>query len=185
MLVNLLVEGPLDVAVGRVLLRHTRNEVGNIYGQEGRGYIEAKIEGFNKFAEHAPILAIVDLDSDSCAPDLISKVLPSPSSGMIFRVAVRTIESWLLADRSAIARFLSISPAIIPPQPEALPRPKDKLLSLARRSRKHRSLVQLGASVGPRYTTEMISYIESFWSIERAKDNSDSLKRCLRNLQAI
>jgi hypothetical protein len=48
------------------------------------------------------------------------------------RVAVREVESWVLADRRRIANFLSAPLNSIPMDPEQLDDPKMALLTLAR-----------------------------------------------------
>ncbi len=62
--------------------------------------------------------------------------MPDPAPYMCFRVAVREVEAWLLADREQIARFLSIARSRVPQSPETLDNPKQRLVELARHSRR-------------------------------------------------
>lgn len=55
---------------------------------------------------------------------------------MCFRIAVREVEAWLLADAEQAAGFLAVPLARIPAEPETLPDPKATLIALAGRSRK-------------------------------------------------
>ena len=76
-------------------------------------------------------LVFVDLDSVDCAPALLhdwfsfntnsSIALPER---LIFRVAVREIESWIMADRSNLAGYLRIPIDNFPLAPDDLDDPK-------------------------------------------------------------
>src|SRR3954471_10845125 len=100
------VEGPLDEAVVRRLAHEAGLSVGAVYGKNGKGRIRRQLHGYNNAAQHNPWLVLVDLDQENCAADLRNLWLPEPASFMCFRVAVRAVESWLLADRERIAEFL-------------------------------------------------------------------------------
>ncbi|MCS7168176.1 MAG: hypothetical protein RMI91_03400 [Gemmatales bacterium] len=66
----------------------------------------------------------MDLDRDaSCAPALRKRYLAQLAPYLCFRVAVRAIEAWLLADAPNLARFLHVCPNLIPPDPESLSDP--------------------------------------------------------------
>lgn len=56
MYLNALVEGSLDEAVARRLIRDTGHQFGVCYGKRGIGYVRQKIQGFNKAAISMPIL---------------------------------------------------------------------------------------------------------------------------------
>jgi hypothetical protein len=107
---------------------------------------------------------------------------------MCFRVVVRAIESWLLADRARIARYLGVSKAIVPDDPDALDNPKQHLINLARRSRRRAILDEIvprqtsGRIVGPLYTSwviEFASNLEGGWRPRVAAERSQSLRRCI------
>lgn len=136
---------------------------------------------YNQAARHQVVLGLVDLEQESCAVTALKKRFPrglSTSFGL--RIAVRMLESWLLADREGIARFLGISPALVPSQPDEIIHPKRALVQLARRSRNRalrESLVpgSSGAVVGPEYVITMRHFIETDWSVERGRGVSCSL----------
>ena len=52
----------------------------------------------------------------------------------LFRIAVREVEAWLIADREALAGFLKIKIMHVPYKPEELVDPKRVLLELATRA---------------------------------------------------
>ena len=83
-------------------------------------------------------LTLVDFmdTGHSCPPDVVAQWLPRAEPGMLFRVVVRELESWLLADRENFADFLGISITKPPDQPEQINDPKQQLVNLARCSRK-------------------------------------------------
>ena len=130
------VEGSVDEAVLLRLAEVVGGTIGPVYGRRGKQYIRGRIAGFNQAAWQEPWLVLVDLDNYDCAPLLLGDWLPSPASHMLLRVAVREVESWLLADRQAMAGFLAVSTALMPRAPEALADPKLELVNLAKRSRR-------------------------------------------------
>ena len=134
----------------------------------------------------------MDLDSDyECAPLLRSAWLPEPTSGLCFRVAVREVEAWLIADVGPIAGFLSVEPTKITGTPEELPDPKLEIVNLARQS--HRRAIRedmvprsgSGRDVGPAFASRLIEYVQSAWRPEVAAKHSGSLKRALRRLSRL
>ena len=91
--------------------------------------------------------------------------LPNPAAHMCFRIAVRAVEAWLLADRERIAQLLKITIAHVPQNPDELNDPKQQLINLARGSRLHTIRSDLapregsGRPVGPLYTARMIQFV--------------------------
>ena len=149
--VNLLVEGILDEAVARRLVTEVGCVPGVSFGKQGFGYIRRKVTGFNASAEQVPLLALVDFADTrlECPPDVVRRWLPNPRSLMVFRVVVREIESWLLADRQGIARFLGIGVSKVPQEPEALRDPKEELVGLAKSSGNRRLRDALAPAPAP------------------------------------
>jgi hypothetical protein len=104
--VNVLVEGSTDEPVAKRLLKHSGLEVGIVYGRKGKPDLLRRLPNYNQAAQFAPWFIVVDLDTDSqCPSQALSKWLPDPSIGMRFRIAVRAIEAWLLADKENMAQF--------------------------------------------------------------------------------
>lgn len=191
--VNILVEGNLDAAVGVRLVGAVGLEPGTVFGLKGYGYIKEKIAGFNKAAHTVPYLALTDFMDTKlpCPPEVIATWLEHPQELMVFRVVVREIESWLLADQANLSAFLGVPRAKLPSLPERVDDPKQLLVNLARRSSKssiQRLLVPPeGASgtEGPGYTSELVRFVESDWDIAAARDNATSLERCILALEAL
>lgn len=193
MRVNLLVEGYVDEAVGRRLLDVCGHEAGATYGKKGWTYIQQKVQAFDKSCAAQGLLTLVDsMDTGlDCAPSIIRAWIPRRSHKHIFRLVTREIESWILADREAIASFLGVSLAKIPHHPELLPDPKQALINLARGSRRKAirdALVPVqgySASEGPLYSSEMGKFVAETWRPEEATANAASLEKCIARLREL
>lgn len=190
--VSAAVEGRLDEAVVGRLIRHVGGRPGTVYGKKGKAFLRDRIRGYNNAAQHAPWLVLVDLDMDGdCAVPLRTTWLPRVASRMCFRVAVRAVEAWLLADARSLATFVGVARNEVPVDPEGLPNPKQAMVNLARRSR--RSAIQQdmvprqgsGRDVGPAYTSRLVEYAQYRWQPDIAALRADSLRRaveCVRRL---
>lgn len=186
------VEGTLDEFVLRRVVQAVGGRLGRVYGRQGKGFLLTRLAGFNEAARLTPWIVLVDLDQDcDCAPACVARWLPDPAEGLHLRVAVRAIESWLLADRDTLAPYLGIGRSHFPDDPDGLDDPKAALVALARGSRRRaiaRDMVPRqgsGRSVGPRYTSRMIDYVtatEGGWRPGVAASASDSLARTLARL---
>jgi len=186
---NAAVEGSVDEAILRRLVSHVGGGLGATYGKRGKQHLRVRLAGYNSAAEHAPWIALVDLDDDyDCAPPLRQEWLPNPARWMCFRVAVREVEAWLIADHEGIAKYLSLSRAIVPRTSEDLVDPKRTMVDLARRSRRRdirEGMVPSagsGRGVGPTYSSSLIEFALEHWSPQRAQDRADSLRRCIERL---
>ena len=134
---------------------------------------------------HSPWLVLVDLDADAdCVPPACTEWLPEPAPQMCFRVVVREVETWLLADRQHLARFWGVSAARLPRSLEELDDPKGTVVTLARQSR-HRAIREdmvprpgSGKAVGPAYASRLIEFAKTSWRPDVAEARSDSLRRC-------
>ncbi|RLF63060.1 MAG: hypothetical protein DRN33_04790, partial [Thermoplasmata archaeon] len=113
--INAAVEGIVDEAVVKRMIDFVGGTPGRVFGKEGKPLLRKKIEGYNNAARRSPWVVLVDLDHDEeCAPLLRNEWLPQPASKMCFRIAVREVEAWLLADRKGIASFLGVSQSAVP-----------------------------------------------------------------------
>lgn len=191
-LVDICVEGLTDEAVVKRIVEHVGLIPGTVYGYKGKRYLLQKLPAYNRAAQFSPWITVVDLDQDAdCAPNFIRDTLPAAGQGMRLRVAVRAVESWLMADDHHLAAFLGISSSLIPANPDAEPNPKVTLVNLAQRSRRKAIRLDMvprpgsGASVGPGYVSRIIEFVTSSntpWRIDVAAAHSDSLRRCIAAL---
>lgn len=187
--VSAAVEGMTDEAMAHRLVHACGGRGARVHVKGGAGPLLNRLRGYNQAALHSPWLVLTDLDkSFPCAGDLVRTWLPGPSAGMCLRVAVRSIEAWVLADRVACARFLGVAQKRIAPEPESLLDPKGFIVDLARSSTKRDIRLGLvpplrsGRRVGPVYASELAGFIAELWDPHRAADRSPSLARCLNRL---
>lgn len=130
------VEGVTDEPVLRRIIEERGAAVHRVQVQHGKSNLRRALPGYNAAARRSPWLVLVDLDQEPCAGGLASDWLPAPSAGMVFRVVVREIEAWLLADAERFAHVFGVKRSAIPVAPDAIPDPRDRLLSLVAGSRK-------------------------------------------------
>lgn len=186
------VEGTVDEAVVRRLVRHVGAIPGDVYGKNGKESVRRRIQGYNNAAQHSPWIVVVDLDRDAdCAPLLRAEWLPVPAPFLCFRIAVREVEAWLMADRQRIASFLRVPHDRIPLHPESLDDPKETMVNLARQSRSRELRVDMvprpgsGRSIGPAYSSRLIEFAADEWRPEVAAEPSDSLRRAIQCLERL
>jgi hypothetical protein len=190
--ISVAVEGLVDEAVVRRLIVLAGASPGPVYGKQGKAFLRQRIDGYNDAAQHAPWIVHVDLDSDyGCAPPLRNSWLAQLSQHLCFRVAVRAVEAWLLADAERVADFASVALAKVPRTPETLSDPKGAMVALARASRRRDIREDMvprigsGRSVGPAYASRLIEFASSSWRPLVAAKQAESLKRaidCLKRL---
>jgi hypothetical protein len=116
------------------------------------------------------------------------KLLDGPiPAGLLLAIAVREVEAWLLPDSTSFRRFFSVGR--IEGSPESIGEPKERLVSLARSSRKRRvreGVVPTGtARVGDLYNAILLDFIKSSWKVERARRWAPSLERFVQRLSAL
>jgi hypothetical protein len=191
--INLVSEDELSSAViGKILAGscHTYR-IGFRYTSGGFGWIKKRIDGLNKAAKGMPYFVLTDLDTCECAPVLVKQWLGVPKHpNLLFRVAVREVEAWLLGCRESFASFLGVPESRIPANVEGIPNPKELVVNLARRSRKRTIRVDIApqdgstAKVGPDYNGRLMSYVERHWDPAIAKEYSPSLQKAIEVIDA-
>ena len=186
------VEGIVDEAVLRRLIAHAGGQTGTVYGKNGKPALREKIKGYNNAARFTPWVVLVDLDNDAdCAPSMRNGWVPVPAPNLCFRIAVREVEAWLMADRQTLARYLSVKAGNVPVKPEQLERPKDAMVNLARGSRRRdvRSDIvpreNSGRRVGPAYASRLVEYIQERWRPDVAAEHAESLHRAINCLMTL
>ncbi len=191
--VVLVVEDELSEVVMRRLVRDYAGHlvIDRVFRPRGCGQIKVRMPQFRQACLALPHIVLTDLDRYPCAPALLSDWdadgLPD---SLLFRVAVKEVEAWLLADRSGIADFLGVPPVKVPANPELEADPKRTLLNLARKSRKKRLaeglLPPLGSAspIGPLYNISLGEFVAGNWDVGNAIDNAASLARAVTRISS-
>jgi hypothetical protein len=186
------VEGITDEAVAGKLISHVGARLGTVHGRQGKSHLKQRLSGYNHAARHAPWFMLVDLDRDAdCVPPIRQEWLPHPSPMACFRVAVREIEAWLMADAEALAAYLGVASNRIPDQPETLVDPKAVMVELARFARRKAIRDDMvprtgsGRAVGPAYSSRLVEYVADCWRPDVAATHADSLARAIRALRRL
>lgn len=191
---TVVVEGMLDEAVVRRLAADTGLGVERVLGHKGKDYIRTHLLGLSRAARGSPILVLCDLDDEfPCAAALKAKWLAgsSPPETFALRICVREVESWLLADREALADVLRVSKRVLPDSPDDVAKPKARLLEVAARSSDRsvridfRSVSGMPSRPGPGYQSRLGDFVARRWSPARARARSKSLDSCLKALDRL
>ncbi len=190
--VSLIAEGPLDEQVLRRLIVQSAPhlQAGVCYGKKGRDWMNINLAKYNQAAQAWPFVSLADLEKDECPPALLQLWFPQGiHTNMRPRIAVRMVESWLLADREALSQFLGISEHHIPHIPEEESNPKQVMVNLARRSR-YRIIKEdmvpppnSAGSVGKNYRGQLEKFVVEKWQAERAQVNAPSLQSAINALK--
>ena len=157
---------------------------------KGFGQIKSNLSRFKNASNVLPHIVLTDLDQYVCASELLQdwNVLPLHEN-MLFRIAVREVEAWLLADGTGIASLLSISQNKVTTTPDDLFDPKQTLVNLARKSRSRRFASEFvpasgsAAQIGPLYNDHLCRFARERWNVQSAVESSPSLNRSVARLQ--
>ena len=157
--------------------------MGTAYGRTGFGYLRKTITGWNSAARGVPFVVLVDLDL-SAMPKVFDRILvkaPPQHPNLLVRIAVREVESWLLADAANLSSYLSISARWVPDDPDNLPDPKQALINLAARSRsadiRSRLVPKQGSTARQgRDHNSLSTFVNSAWDVDLARSKSPSLR---------
>lgn len=189
--VTLVYEDDLSEAVMIQILNHFQEKF-NIYRSfsgHGFGYLKSNIRGFNQASKINPHFMLTDLDMYECPVELRNEWIDFPlNKNFIFRIAVREVEAWLLADVENLSLFFSVSQVNFPLNPEIEADPKNTLIQLAKRSRKREIRedvvpINRNASIGPNYNGCLSEFVFKHWNIENAVSRSESLSRTIKRLK--
>lgn len=189
--VTLIYEDDLSGAVMSQLLKKfpEKYRVHKTYSGNGFGYLKTNIRGFNQASVVNPHFMLADLDNYGCPLELIGDwICFELNPNFIFRIAVREVEAWLLADRKGLARFFNVSVDRIPRDPDSLQDPKNTLIQLAKHSRRRDIRedivpININAKIGPNYNGRLMEFVFNLWNIEFAMSQSDSLRRAYERLR--
>ena len=173
------------------------------------GQINSKLAEFDKLSYVHPVLLLTDLDTYSCAPELLQRQFTQESypkgknNHFIFNVAIDEAEAWLMADRKGFADYFSIDITDIS-DAEPMKQGDNKALvemkfpckssyylmsQLIQKSRNADYKKQLTpknrAKKGPEYNACILPFIQNKWNINAAKKNSDSLNRMIKRISGL
>lgn len=189
--INLVFEDVLSEAVLKEMLKQSQRpfSVGNCLNQRGYGKIKKVISGLNHAAKGMPYLVLTDLDNAECPLVILSEWLTQPKHpNLLFRIAVKEVESWLLAHREAFAEFLGISVDLIPADVDKIYDPKQLLINLVKKSKKRNLRDAIvpdrnsTAKIGKDYNGQLIQFVNQSWQVASAQTNSPSLERAMNAL---
>jgi len=197
--VNIVIEDDLSKEMIRILLRQSGTHLAinmvlpdlkRELASPGYSYIKKNIARFNRAARVTPFIVLTDLDKNDCAPNLIREWLPYPRhNNLMFRVAVREVEAWVMADRAAFAAFIGLGVNRLPLDSEQLDDPKKFLINLVKSCRKKDIKIAIlpgegsTATIGPNYNGCLIGFLQKQWRLEEAIKHSNSLKRMAEMLK--
>jgi hypothetical protein len=189
--ITIAAEGLIDTAVLRRLLSDAGLTPGLEYGKRGKGQLDPRLQGYNAAARFGPWLVARDLDQDQpCAPELRRQLLPHPEKLMCFRIVVRTVEAWLLADGDALAEHFKLGKGQLPDTPEQIDDAKGFMLSLLKKissTSDRQAMVRINRSgatdIGPEYNSRLSQFVANVWRPAKAATRSDSLSRTLRRIE--
>ncbi|MCO7573102.1 DUF4276 family protein [Pseudomonas chlororaphis] len=186
--IYLATEDELSEKVGIRLATEAGLEIGQCLRRNGFGYLKSRVENFCQMARQAPVFLITDLDRKQCASTLIEEWLGNHKKpeNFLFRVAIREIESWILADQEALRKLLG-KKGQIPHYPDELADPKSVILSLAQNAPKNikeELIIKKGAisSQGVGYNSILGKWVSETWCPTRAAERSPSLQRTRQRL---
>lgn len=191
--INIVYEDTLSSAVIERLITFSKVPIAiqRKLGGKGCGYIRSRIVDFQKAAQYQPFFILLDSDKDKCALKLLNSLVPPRRRHRhcLFRIAVREVEAWLLADSKGTSNFLGISERLVNKTPESLDDAKGHLIDLARRSRIRKLKeglipdLRTTAVVGPEYNQILSSFVKGNWNVRAAAKRSESLRRALSAIE--
>ncbi len=157
----------------------------------GSGYLRSKMNNWRQMAEHQVMMVLTDLDRASCVVEFRDGWLASQSlpESLLLRVAVREVESWVLADHEAVRQLIG-SRGVLPVAPDEVPDPKQVLLRLAKHAPKEVRQEMLKTingqlSQGLGYNACLTHWVGTAWSPQRAAERSPSLARTRTRLATV
>ncbi|WP_341735439.1 hypothetical protein [Microcoleus sp. CAWBG640] len=189
--INLVFEDVLSEAVLKEMLKQSQRPflVGSRSNKKGFGDIKKSLPAYNNAAKRMPYLVLTDLDNADCPLVILSEWLTQAKHpNLLFRIAVKEVEAWLLAHREAFAEFLGISVDLIPADVDKVSDPKQLLINLAKKSKKRELREGIvpdrnsTAKIGKDYNGQLIQFVNQNWQVASAQTNSASLERAMNAL---
>lgn len=150
--------------------------------RQGNGYLKSKMGSWYQMAHQQVMLVLTDLDRADCLVEFRDKWLTvEPPDNLLLRIAVREVESWVLADHVAMRELIGAK-GVLPVAPDELPDPKQALLRLAKGAPKQvrndlLKTINGNLSPGLGYNARLSEWVNSVWNPQRAAARSPSLAR--------
>lgn len=196
-LVRVVVEGPSDLAAVETILasRGARADLDRAIVTGGKTNLDPRVDGYNAAARHGSwfVLRDADHDGDDCPVRLRERLLAPErqAASLSLRIAVRSLEAWLLADVDAVADHFKVPQSRLPARPEEENRPKQVLVNACRSSRRsdvRRGVVPPAGSprtVGPEYVAFVSEFFLRAWRPDEAAASAPSLARALAEIDRL
>lgn len=168
----------------------TPHVVQHSLGKKGNGYLRSKMESWYQMAQHQVMLVLTDLDRANCLLEFRDQWLTADlPQNLLLRIAVREVESWVLADHVAM-RVLIGKKGVLPAAPDDLPDPKQSLLKLAKAAPKLirddlLKTIDGNLAQGLGYNARLTEWVHTEWSPQRASERSPSLARARLRLTEV
>ncbi len=178
-----------ETVIEKLLAYFKKYTITASYNKHGFGGIKRNIQSYNEASKYTPFFVLTDLDQTECAPILIKEWIRfSKHQNLIFRVAVKEVESWLLADREGFASYAAVAMKRLPDNPDVIDDPKAFLFDIIKKSRKRSQKEDIlpryeGDRIGPNYNGRLSEFVVDSWDIERAVRYSPSLQRAYNHLK--
>lgn len=193
--IQAIVEGLSDTGIALTLLRHCgfHLDINDIRIANGCAKLDTLIPKYRHAAsKRFPWVVFRDADG-KCPLDLRTQLEQTSSFVQYFqlRIVVNEIESWIMGDRDAFAKYFRVNKAKVPQNPDSLPNPKLTLLQLCSRSAKRSVSEKMTAisagqfAKGPEYVAELNNFALAAWNPEQAAMNCPSLQRAISSLTSL
>jgi hypothetical protein len=159
-------------------------------GRKGNGYLKSKMDSWYQMAQQQVMVVLTDLDRANCLVEFRDQWLDAaPPQNLLLRIAVREVESWVLADHVAM-RALIGPKGVLPVAPDELADPKQSLLRLAKSAPKQiredmLKTIDGNLAQGLGYNARLSAWVQSEWSPQRAAERSPSLARARSRLNEV
>jgi hypothetical protein len=159
-------------------------------GRTGNGYLRSKMSSWYQMAQHQVMLVLTDLDRANCLVEFRDQWLDAePPQNLLLRIAVREVESWVLADHIAMRELIGAK-GVLPAAPDELTDPKQSLLKLATSAPKEirndlLKTIDGNLAQGLGYNARLTAWVNSEWSPQRAAERSPSLARARLRLSEV
>jgi len=129
------VEGDTDLPYVRKLVADAGLTVTSEVDAGGKGNIDRDLLKYNSMGKGMPVVVLRDLDHDAlCGAAFVSQLNVKRARWFRLRLAVRELESWVLADAPGLSKFMGIDAKWLPGNPDSEADPTRSLLDLAARS---------------------------------------------------